>query len=158
LLTEKHTASSSIVLMTTNPVDILAQVAQEESRLPPEKVIGTGTVLDTARLKAMLGEELRIEARSIHAYIIGEHGNSEVAAWEAARIEGVPLVDFCNTNCPDFDKMLERVRNAAPEINKHKGYTSFAIASYVTKICEREHRAGDDRHYDPKLACSAVLD
>jgi L-lactate dehydrogenase len=125
-----------IVLMTTNPVDILAQVAQEESSLPPEKVIGTGTVLDTARLKAMLGEELGVEARSVHAYMIGEHGNSEVAAWDAARIGGVPLADFCKTNCPDFDKLLERVRNAAPEIVKHKGYTSFAIASCVTKICE----------------------
>jgi L-lactate dehydrogenase len=125
-----------IVLMTTNPVDILAQVAQEESCLPPEKVIGTGTVLDTARLKAMLGEELGVEARSVHAYMIGEHGDSEVAAWDAARIGGVSLVDFCKSNCPDLDKLLERVRDAAPEIVKHKGYTSFAIASCVTKICE----------------------
>jgi L-lactate dehydrogenase len=125
-----------IVLMTTNPVDILAQIAQEESGLPFEKVIGSGTVLDTARLRSMLGEELGVEAGSVHAYIIGEHGNSEIAAWSAARIGGVPLVDFCAADCPDFDKVLERVRNAAPEIIKHKGYTSFAIASCITKICE----------------------
>jgi L-lactate dehydrogenase len=133
-----------IVLMTTNPVDILAQVAQEESGLPSEKVIGSGTVLDTARLRAMLGEETGIEARSVHAYIIGEHGNSEVATWCAARVGGLPLVDFCNPNCPDFPAMLERVRNAAPEIVRLKGYTSFAAASCVSRICEailRDERA-----------------
>ena len=125
-----------VVLMTTNPVDILAQVAQEESGLPSGQVIGSGTVLDTARLRVMLGEELGVEARSIHAYILGEHGNSEMAAWSAARVGGASIKDFCQSEIPDFDKLLERVRNAAPEIIKHKGYTSFAIASCVTKICE----------------------
>jgi L-lactate dehydrogenase len=125
-----------IVLMTTNPVDILAQIAQEESGFPIEKVIGSGTVLDTARLRAMLGDELGVEARSVHAYIIGEHGNSEIATWCAARVGGAPLVDFCNPNCPDFGDMLEKVRGAAPEIIRGKGYTSFAIGSCVNKICE----------------------
>lgn len=132
----KEAKFNGIVLMTTNPVDILAQVAQEESGLPVEKVIGSGTVLDTARLRAMLGEELGVEARSVHAYIIGEHGNSEVATWCAARVAGVPLTEFCQPNCPDFPRVLERVRDAAPEIIRHKGYTSFAIASCVTRICE----------------------
>ena len=125
-----------IILMTTNPVDILAQVAQEESGLPVEKVIGSGTVLDTARLRAMLGEEIGVEGRSIHAYIIGEHGNSEIATWSAARVGGVPLLDFCQPHCPDFDNILQRVRDAAPEIIRYKGYTSFAIAECVTRICE----------------------
>lgn len=125
-----------VLLMTTNPVDVLAQIAQEESGLPPGKVIGSGTVLDTARLRAMLGEELGIEAGSVHAYILGEHGNSEIAAWSAARVGGATIADFCRHECPDFDEMLERVRRAAPEIIRHKGYTSFAIASCVTKICE----------------------
>ncbi len=125
-----------IILMTTNPVDVLAQVAQEESGLPANRVIGSGTVLDTARLRAMLSDKLKIEGRSIHAYIIGEHGQSEVATWCAARIGGAPLVDFCNPDCPDFDKMLVAVRNSAPEIVRYKGYTSFAIGTCVNRICE----------------------
>lgn len=126
-----------IVLMTTNPVDVLAQIAQEESGLPVERVIGSGTVLDTTRLRAMVGEALGVEAGSVHAYIIGEHGDSEVAAWSAARVAGVPLSDFCASGgCPDFIELLQRVRRAAPEIVKHKGYTSFAIASCVARICE----------------------
>ncbi|HEV2914979.1 MAG TPA: L-lactate dehydrogenase [Pyrinomonadaceae bacterium] len=127
-----------IVLMTTNPVDILAQVAQGESGLAIERVIGSGTVLDTARLRSMLGEALGIEARSIHAYIIGEHGDSEIAAWSASYVAGVPLREYCaayNT-CPDFDELLKRVRRAAPAIIERKGYTSYAIASCVVRICE----------------------
>lgn len=125
-----------IILMITNPVDILAQVAQEESGLPTNRVIGSGTVLDTARLRAMLSDKLEIEGRSIHAYIIGEHGESEVATWCAARIGGAPLVDFCRPDCPDFDKMLEAVRQSAPEIVRRKGYTSFAVGTCVNRICE----------------------
>lgn len=124
-----------IVLMTTNPVDVLAQIAQEESGLPPVKVIGSGTVLDTARLRFLLGEELGVEARSVHAYVVGEHGNSEVATWSAARVGGAPLVDFCKPNCPDFSTIQERVRQAAPEIVRLKGYTSFAVAACVNRIC-----------------------
>jgi L-lactate dehydrogenase len=127
-----------IVLMTTNPVDVLAQVAQEESGLPAGRVISSGTVLDTARLRSMLGEQLGIEARSIHAHIVGEHGDSEVAAWSSARIAGVPLREYCErAGVPvDFDDVLRRVRTAAPEIIRHKGYTSTAIASCVARICE----------------------
>lgn len=125
-----------IILMTTNPVDILAQVAWAESGLPTGKVIGSGTVLDTARLRVMLGSELGIEARSIHAYIVGEHGQSEIATWHATRIGGSPITDFCEIDGPDFDEILVDVRDAAPNIVRHKGYTSFAIASCVTRICE----------------------
>jgi L-lactate dehydrogenase len=127
-----------IVLMTTNPVDILAQVAQAESGLPAGRVISSGTVLDTARLRSMLGERLGVEARSIHAYVVGEHGDSEVAAWSSARIAGVPLRDYCAAAGVDvdFEELLRRVRGAAPEIIRHKGYTSTAIASCVARICE----------------------
>ena len=127
-----------VVLMTTNPVDVLAQVAQEESGLPVARVIGSGTVLDTARLRAMLGERLGLEARSIHAYVIGEHGDSEIAAWSSARVAGVPLKDYCDAvgRVVDFDELLGEVRRAAPEIIRHKGYTSVAIASCVARICE----------------------
>ncbi len=126
-----------LVLMTTNPVDVLAQVAQQESGLPVERVIGSGTVLDTARLRAMLGEALGVEARSVHAYIIGEHGDSELAAWSSARVAGVPLKEFCGPEKDlNFDDILRRVRRAAPEIIVHKGYTSYAIAACVARICE----------------------
>ena len=131
----KRSNFDGIILITTNPVDVLAQIAQEESGLPPARVIGSGTVLDTARLRFLLGEELGIEAGSIHAYVIGEHGDSEVATWNAARVGGAPLEDFCQPQCPDFPKMLETVRQAAPEIIKRKGYTSFAVASCVNRIC-----------------------
>jgi L-lactate dehydrogenase len=128
---------NGLILMTTNPVDILAQVAQEESGLPTKRVIGSGTVLDTARLRAMLGAALGVEARSVHAYIIGEHGDSEIAAWSSARVGGVSLEDYCGPDaCPDFADLLQRVRRAAPEIVERKGYTSFAIASCVVRICE----------------------
>ncbi|HWS98694.1 MAG TPA: L-lactate dehydrogenase [Pyrinomonadaceae bacterium] len=133
-----------VILMTTNPVDILAQVAQEESGLAVGRVIGSGTVLDTARLRAMLAAKLHIEARSIHAYIVGEHGDSEIAAWSAAHVAGVPLKDYCEANgCPDFQQLLARVRRAAPDIIERKGYTSHAIASCVVRICEAV--LGDER-------------
>ncbi len=133
-----------VVLMTTNPVDILAQVAQEESGLPIGRVLGSGTVLDTARLRAMLAAKLRIEARSIHAYIVGEHGDSEIAAWSAAHVAGVPLKAYCESQgCPDFEQLLARVRRAAPDIIERKGYTSHAIASCVVRICEAV--LGDER-------------
>lgn len=124
-----------IILMTTNPVDVLAQIAQEESGLPPAKVIGSGTVLDTARLRFLLGEELGVEAGSVHAYVIGEHGDSETATWFAARVGGAPLADFCLPHRLDYPKILESVRRAAPEIVRRKGYTSFAVASCVNRIC-----------------------
>jgi L-lactate dehydrogenase len=131
---------NGIVLMTTNPVDVLAQVAQEESGLPVARVIGSGTVLDSARLRAMLGEHLGVEARSVHAYIVGEHGDSEIAAWSSAQIAGLGVRAYCEHpetgESPDLDDLLTRVRTAAPEIIKHKGYTSYAIASCVTRICE----------------------
>ncbi len=128
-----------VVLMTTNPVDVLAQFAQEFSGLPVGRVVGSGTVLDSARLRAMLGESLGVEPRSIHAHVIGEHGDSEIAAWSSARVAGVALREFCEgagLECPDFDELLRRVRRAAPDIIERKGYTSYAIASCVARICE----------------------
>ena len=128
---------TGIVLMTTNPVDVLAQVAYEESGFPAGRVIGSGTLLDSARLRAMLGEELGVEARSVHAYIIGEHGDSEIAAWSSADVAGVPLREFAREGqLIDPSAVLQRVRQAAPDIIRSKGFTSFAIASCVTRICE----------------------
>ncbi|MBC7564331.1 MAG: L-lactate dehydrogenase [Gemmatimonadaceae bacterium] len=126
-----------IVLMATNPVDALAQVAYEQSGFPASRVIGSGTVLDSARLRAMLGEDLGVEARSIHAYVIGEHGDSEIIAWSSASVAGVPLLQYARDGqLADPGAVLHRVRQAAPDIIRSKGFTSFAIASCVTRICE----------------------
>lgn len=125
-----------IVLITTNPADILTQIAREESGLPAEKVIGSGAILNTAQLREFLEEKSSVEERSLDA---GEIVNSQTATWCSARTGGNPLVDFCNPTCPDFGEMLERVHaaNAAPaQINKRNSYAPFAVGSCVNKICE----------------------
>jgi L-lactate dehydrogenase len=126
-----------IILMTTNPVDILAQIARDRSGLPSERVLSSGTVLDSARLRALLAEGLSVDARSVHAHIVGEHGDSEIAAWSCARVAGVPLSDYPGAErLPARAEILRRVRRSAPDIIELKGYTSFAIASCVSRICE----------------------
>lgn len=128
---------NGILVMTTNPVDVLAQVAQEASGLPVGQVISTGTLIDTARLRGMLAEELGVEPRAVDAYIIGEHGDSEIAVWSAARVAGLPLAKFPGArDLPQYDEMLEQVRRAAPEVVRRKGHTSFAIGMCVRRICE----------------------
>lgn len=126
-----------ILIVTTNPVDVLAQVAQTESGLPANRVISTGTVIDTARLRVLLAETLGIEPRAVDAFVIGEHGDSEIAVWSAARIAGLPLAKFPGAEkLPSQAKMLETIRQAAPEIIKRKGNTSYAIGLCVRRICE----------------------
>jgi L-lactate dehydrogenase len=124
-----------IVLMITNPVDILAQVAQQESGLPFGKVIGSGVVWDAPQLGLLLEEET-VENHSIQSPVDGELDRAEVATWCAARMGGIPLVDFCNTNCPDFGKMLESLKADASATIEHKSFTSLSRGSCVTKICE----------------------
>jgi L-lactate dehydrogenase len=85
---------SGTLLVATNPVDVMSFVAQRESGLPAKQVIGSGTVIDSARLRALLAAELKIEPRSVHGYIIGEHGNSEIAVWSGMRVAGIALADF----------------------------------------------------------------
>ncbi len=126
-----------ILLVTTNPVDVLTQVAQQESGLPPRQVMGSGTVIDSARLRALLAAELNVEARAVHGYVIGEHGDSEIAVWSAVRIAGIPLADFPQAQkLPSYDDLLIQLRRAAPEVVARKGNTCFAIASCVARICE----------------------
>ena len=125
-----------IVLMITNPVDILAQVALEESGLPAKRVIGSGTVLNTERLRAIFGSEIGFEAHSFRDYLNGERETSEVATWCAARSGAMPLVDFCDPNCPGFPAMLEKVQSVAPADILHKGFTPVTVGSCVSRICE----------------------
>ena len=128
---------TGILIMASNPVDILAHVAQEVSGLPAGQVIGTGTLVDTARLRGLLADELGIEPRAVDAYIIGEHGDSEIAVWSGARVAGVKLERYPGARAlPDYGDILDRVRRAAPEVVKRKGHTAYAIGLCVQRICE----------------------
>jgi L-lactate dehydrogenase len=130
-----------ILLVVANPVDILTQTAVKYSGLPENRVIGSGTVLDTARLKYLLGEHLSVDSRSVHAFIIGEHGDSEIAAWSSANVSGIPLHDFCEMR-GHFDhqaamhRIAESVKNSAYEIIEKKHATYYGVAMAVKRICE----------------------
>ena len=132
---------NGILLIVANPVDILTTVAIKLSGLPENKVLGSGTVLDTARLKYQLGEHLNVDSRSVHAFIIGEHGDSEIAAWSSANVSGIPLHKFCEMRGHfNHDEAMERiandVKNSAYDIISKKHATYYGIAMSVKRICE----------------------
>lgn len=115
------------IIMVTNPVDILTKVMTELSGLPPARVVGTGTMLDTARLRHGVSQLLNIDPHSVHAHVVGEHGDSEVVLWSAARIAGIPLRDWRGWNLEREPALAAEVRRAAYEIIKRKGATNHAI-------------------------------
>ena len=126
------------LLIVSNPVDVMTYAAWKLSGYPPEHVIGSGTVLDTARLKYLLGAHLGVDIRSVHAFIIGEHGDSELAVWSSANISGVDLDSFCDI-CGACDgetlhRLYEDVRTSAYKVIEKKGATYYAIALAVTRI------------------------
>lgn len=130
-----------ILLVVSNPVDILTHVAMKVSGFPERRVLGSGTVLDTARLRYQLGRHLGVDNRSVHAFIIGEHGDSEIAAFSSANVSGVPLNTFCEMrghyNHEDNEESIaDMVRNSAYEIIKKKDATYFGIAMVVKRICQ----------------------
>jgi len=130
----------SVLIVATNPVDILTYVAQSLSSRSASRVIGTGTMLDTGRFRALLGDHYDVDPRSVHAYIMGEHGDTEVPIWSSADIGGVPLQGNTVLGKP-FDqivmgKLFSKVRNAAYEIIDRKGYTSTAIGSAIARVAE----------------------
>ncbi len=128
---------TGVLLIASNPVDVLTYIAQQESGLPHSKVIGTGTVIDTNRLRTLVGEKLGIEARSVHGYVIGEHGDSSVAVWSGTQVAGMPLASYPGAeDLPSFSELLEEVRKAGPEVLELKGNTCYAIASCLERICE----------------------
>ncbi len=134
----KHNPKA-ILLIVSNPVDILTYVAQKISGFPKSRVIGSGTVLDTARFRSALAREFKIDARNVHANIIGEHGDSEIAVWSRANIGGLTLEEYCTKegkcDIGFEEKIAEEVKNAAYEIINKKGYTNYAVAVAVTRIC-----------------------
>ena len=115
------------VVLVSNPVDLLTQVMTEASGLPPERVLGTGTLLDTSRLRQMLGQRLQLATNSIHAQVVGEHGDSEVVLWSGAQVGGVPLRDWPGWNRASEDGLALEVRCAAHEVITRKGATNHAI-------------------------------
>ncbi len=130
-----------ILLVVANPVDILTYVTLKLSGYPKNRVIGSGTVLDTARLKTALAGLLDIDSRSVHAYIVGEHGDSEIAAWSSANVSGVPLDDFCvmrghHNHIRATEKIADQVKQSAYDIISKKGSTYYGIAMSVKRICE----------------------
>ena len=129
------------LLIVSNPVDIMTYVALKLSGYPSHKVIGSGTVLDTARLKYLLSRHLDVDSRSIHAFIIGEHGDSELAVWSAANVSGIPLNHFCELrgyfdHMESMDRIYQSVRDSAYEIIEKKGATYYGVAMAVCRIAE----------------------
>ena len=129
-----------ILLVASNPVDILAYVAWKESGLPNHKVICIETSLDTARLRYEISKQITIDVRNVHAYILGEHGDSEFVCWSNANIGAKPLVDVINTmdeiNFEDLDKIYETVRDAAYEIIKRKRATYYGVGMALVRITQ----------------------
>lgn len=134
---------TTIVLVVTNPVDILTYFTYKKLGINASRVIGSGTVLDTARLKSIISEDTRVDPRNIHTFVLGEHGDSEMAAWSVTTVGGMPLLDYCKTcgkckfdNKKHLEELLNEVRNAAYKIIEKKGATFYAIAVSINKIVE----------------------
>jgi len=130
-----------ILLIATNPVDVLTYFSLKLSALPPQRVIGSGTVLDTARFRHLLGEYFKVDPRSIHAHIIGEHGDSEVPVWSLANIAGMKIPDFAKAtgiHCDEetLDAIFRQTRDAAYAIIERKGATFYAVAAGLMRIVE----------------------
>jgi L-lactate dehydrogenase len=130
-----------IILVATNPVDVLAYLTYRISGLPSARVIGSGTILDTARFRALLADHYGVDPRSVHAWIAGEHGDTEVPIWSLANIAGMPLADFASANGVGHDpaglqEIFEATRDAAYQIIQRKGATYYAVAAGLMRIVE----------------------
>ncbi|MHC1741573.1 MAG: L-lactate dehydrogenase [Syntrophobacteraceae bacterium] len=134
-------AKDPILLVASNPVDIMTHVTAKLSGLPPGRVIGSGTILDTARFRALLGEHLGVSPSSIHAYVLGEHGDSEVLAWSSVKVGGMPIEDFARQRGQHLtddvvDGISDGVRSAAYRIIEGKGATYFGIGAGLAHIIQ----------------------
>jgi L-lactate dehydrogenase len=141
-------APEAILLVVSNPVDVMTQAVTRISGLPAGRVIGSGTILDTARFRTLLGEHLKIAAQSVHAYVLGEHGDSEVLVWSSVRVGGISLFDFARENgCPITDEIKanidDGVRRAAYRIIEGKGATYYGIGAGIARIARAIQ--GDER-------------
>lgn len=128
----------AIVIIVSNPVDVLTRVAIESSKREPNKIIGSGTILDTARIRNFLGSALGINRKNLHVYIVGEHGDNEFVVWSNAYVSSIKLESYVKNVGMDFEKLKEEAQNVtkkrAYEIINRKGYTSFGIAVSIAKL------------------------
>jgi L-lactate dehydrogenase len=134
-------APDTILLVATNPVDVLTYVTWKISGFPINRVIGSGTLLDSARFRSMLGAHFHVDPQSIHADIVGEHGDSEIPVWSLASIAGMNLPDYCKVtgNTYDHSAMIEcfrQTRDAAYDIIRLKGVTNYAVAAGLTSLVQ----------------------
>ncbi|MDD6060748.1 MAG: L-lactate dehydrogenase [Ruminococcus sp.] len=132
-------APDAIYVVVSNPVDILTYVILKCTNLSPKQVIGSGTALDTSRLRAAIADHVGLSPNSIHAYVFGEHGDSSFIPWSLTNIAGIPMEEYCeDQDHPDLDEdeIIEEVRKAGSEVIKRKGATFYAIAMSVNKICD----------------------
>jgi L-lactate dehydrogenase len=148
----------AVIVVASNPVDIMTHIAVQITDLPRGKIIGSGTILDTARFRFLLGEHYGVDPRSVHAYIVGEHGDSELAIWSLANIAGVRLKDYTGFYGQRYDEealndILEQTRRAAYDIINRKGATYYAIGLGLLTIVEAILR---DQH--TVLTVSSPLD
>ena len=132
---------NSILLVVSNPVDILTYITYKLSGFPSHRVIGSGTVLDTSRFKYLLSQHFEIDARNIHTYIMGEHGDSEIATWSLTSIAGMNVDEYCDIclkNCGGElkDNIYEEVKEAAYKVIEKKGATYYAVALAIKRIVE----------------------
>lgn len=144
----RESGFSGVLLIVSNPVDVLTYAAIQMSGLPEAKVIGSGTVLDTARLRYMLGEHVDVDPRDVHAYVMGEHGDSELVAWSSATVAGVPLSEFCELHGhyqhrEAEARIAEDVKNSAYTIIEKKHATYYGVAMAVRRICTAVMRDED---------------
>jgi L-lactate dehydrogenase len=134
----------AVLVIASNPVDVMTHVAAHyaaEFGVPPTRIVGSGTTLDTARFRALLGRRLGVDAQHVHAYVIGEHGDSEVLTWSLVTVGGIPLVEFCRRQGIKLDlaarqEIDDQVRNAAYRIIQGKGATYYGIGSALARIVD----------------------
>ncbi len=139
-----HHAPDAILLIATNPVDIMTHLAARyagEHGVPPSRVIGSGTTLDTARFRVLLGRHLGVDPQHIHGYVVGEHGDSEVLTWSLVTVGGMPLAEFCRQHGVVLDEAVRReidhrVRDAAYTIIEGKGSTYYGIGAALARITD----------------------
>ncbi|KAI7887178.1 lactate dehydrogenase B [Lichtheimia hyalospora FSU 10163] len=126
----------AVMLLVSNPVDVLTSIAQKLAGLPRNRVFGSGTFLDSSRLNVYLSDKLNISPSSISAYVLGEHGDSQFIAWESASVGGRPLLSFPEIQALDKESIRKQVSNKAMDIIRYKGSTFYGIGACATSLCE----------------------
>lgn len=139
LLKLKELCNDSVVLIVTNPVDILTHFSRQILDLPPEKIIGSGTVLDSSRFRAILGDKIGVDPRNVHGYVIGEHGDSEVLVWSSATIAGINASELLRNRDDSYDwkeEISKDVKEAAYKVISYKNATNYAVSLAVRRIVQ----------------------